>query len=147
MTVYSFHQRHVEAVRSKLHTELVDYFVQLEHQRQLWYFTLGVTSHANSRSFTLPQAEQLVAHFAEHFGIRQANIEAAIAFNPTRLRNTTGKDKVIRLRKKSVSDESFDEQLFEFFHLVKGKLLEYRQALELVLTLVDTYPATRRLIA
>ena len=146
MLVHSLEEKRFEATKGKVHLELVDYFVNLDEQRKLWYFTVAVNSNAKSHNFSQPQAEQLIDDLSKNYDIRRPNIESAVAFNPFRSLDLKKKQKVIMLKKGGLLNELFQDQLGELYRLIKGKLLEYRQALELTLILLDNYPAASRLI-
>lgn len=146
MTVYALEQRRFEAAKQKVHQELVGYFVNLEQQRQLWYFALAVNNDARARHYTASQAENLLATLASHFDIRQNHIEAAKAFAPSRSQAETGPQKIIPLRKNTLMANGFEDQLATFYELMHLKVLEFRQALALVLVLLENYPALKRAI-
>lgn len=146
MLVHSLEQKRFEATKEKAHLELVNYFVNLEDQHKLWYFTVAVHSNAKSHHYTQPQAEKLIGDLSKTYDICMPNIESAVAFNPFRSLDFMKKQKVIMFKKSGLLNDLFEEQLGELYRLIKGKLLEYRQALELTLVLLDNYPTARRLI-
>lgn len=151
MAVHSLEKKRFEVTKKKVHNELVDYFVNLDEQRKLWYFTLAVNNNARGHNFSLPQAERLIDELVRSYGIRRVNIEAAIAFNPVRSSTTasiTGeKQKLIRFRKGSLLGELFEDHINDLYGLIQRKILEFRQALELVLVLLQNYPSAGRAIA
>jgi hypothetical protein len=144
--MHSLEQKRFETTKEKVHVELVNYFVNLDEQHKLWYFTVAVNSNAKSHHFTQPQAEKLIDDLSKNYDIRRSNIELAVAFNPCCSLDLNKKQKVIMFNKIGLLSDIFEEQLSELYRLIKGKLLEYRQALELTLVLLDNYPAARRLI-
>lgn len=146
MAVHSLEQKRFESEKEQVRLGLVDYFVNLEEQRKLWYFTVAINSSARSHNFTQLQAEKLVDDLSTTYDIRRPNIQSAVAFNPFRSLNLKKKQKVFPLKKTGLFNERFEEQLGELYQLITGKLLEYRQALELTLVLLDNYPAAGRLI-
>lgn len=146
MSVHSLEEKRFEATKEKAHIELVNYFVNLDEQRKLWYFTVAVNSSAKSQYFSQPQAEKLIGDLSKNYDIRRPNIESAVAFNPCFFLDLKKKQKVITLKKSGFLNDFFENHLGELYRLIKGKLLEYRQALELILVLLDNYPAARRLI-
>lgn len=147
MLVHSLEQKRFEAAKKKEQGKLVDYFVNLNEQRNLWYFTDAVNSNAKSRNYTQPQAEKLIDDLAKNYDIRRPHIESAIAFNPSCSLDLKKKQKVVIFKKSGLLNDIFQDQLGELYRLIKGKLLEYRQALELTLVLLNNYPAAKRLIA
>lgn len=146
MTVHCLQQKRFAAAKNKVHIELVHYYVNLEQERRLWYFSTSIRSYACEHYFTVSQAEQLVGKLSSYYGIRKANIETAVAFLSHGHFKTKG-NKVFRFRDEYMSSEHFEEQLFVLDHLVQEHLLEYRQALDLVLNILDNYPAARRVFA
>lgn len=146
MTVHILHQKQFAVAKNKVHTELVHYFVNLEEERRLWYFSASVCSHAREHDFTISQAEQLITNLSNHYGITKVNIETAVAFVPLGRYKTEG-NKVFQLNSKCISNESFEEQLFVLYLLMQEHLLEYRQALDLVLNILDNYPTAMRVFA
>ncbi len=145
MTVHILQQKQFANAKNKVQTELVHYYINLEEERRLWYFSASVCSHAREHYFTISQAEQLVRNLSNHYGIKRANIEAAIAFVPLG-RYKTEENKLFRLRSKNMTNKSFEEQLYTLDLLMQQHLLEYRQALDLVLNILSNYPAARRVI-
>lgn len=139
MSVICLQERRFASEKQKVHSELVDYFVNLEEQRRLWYLTVAIRSQALGRQFTTSQAEELVRHLTRQYGIRRANIEAALAFHSFAYLNRGGNPKVVRLQNHPLSDEQFDEQISVLHDLFLKKILEYRQALELVVLLITHY--------
>jgi|GEM_PF-2981922 len=146
MSVHSLEQKRFETAKEKAHLELVDYFVNLDQQRKLWYFTVAINSNAKSHHFTQSQAEKLIDDLSKNYDIRRPNIEWAVAYTPCCSFDLNQEQKVVRLEKSGLLSELFETQLGELYRLIKEKLLEYRQALELTLVLLNNYPAAKRLI-
>jgi hypothetical protein len=144
MAVLSMQQRRFEAEKEIVHKELVNYFVSLDSQRKLWYFTLAINLNANSQKFSLSQAENLVGELAREFDIRRIHIEMAIAFATTPFKNLKKSQNVIPLVRGRISEETFEDQVLQLRYLIEGKILEFRQALDLTLILLDNYPAALR---
>ncbi len=144
MTIYSLQQKRFEAAKQKVHSQLVDYFVDLEEQRRLWYFTLTVNNNARAHQFTQPQAEELLAGLKQSYDIRRANLESARAFDPCRKPLSEKEDKILKFQKGGVAISAFEEYLGTMFDLIRNKLLEFRQALSLALVLLDNYPGAQR---
>ena len=146
MSVHCLREKRFESAKEKVHLELVNYFVNLDEQRRLWYFTLAIRSHAQGHHFSLTQAEQLVGYLAGHCGIGKANIESALAFNCFISHRTSEKQKIVRLEKGNIPNDDFEEQISVLYSLLQEKSLEYRQALELVLIVLNHYPTSRRVL-
>lgn len=144
--MYSLQEKRFEYDKKEVHRELVNYFVDLGSQKRLWHFTLATKSFVDSRHFTNRQAGQFVERLVEHYGITRANIEAAYAFTPFRTRPKIEKTKVIQLNRTSMPNDDFEEHLATLDSLINETILEFRQALELVLMLLDQYPGNDRKI-
>jgi len=146
MGVYALEQRRFEAAKQKVHLELVDYFVNLDQQKKLWYFTVAVNGNARANHFSLNQAEKLVDSLVCNYTITSSHIEAAVAFDPTRSAKFMEELKIVPLCKGGLLDSIFTEQLGTLYELMSLQILEFRQALSLVLVLLENYPVLRRAI-
>ncbi len=147
MKVYNLQKKRIASEKEKVHLELVDYFVNLDAQHKLWHFTIAINLHAQGHHFTAAQAEELVEHLAGHFGIRMANVESALAFSAYCRNKKSGRQNLIRFEKSGVSDDQFEMQIDVLYTLLQNKIMEYRQAIELVIRIIDYYPDIREFLA
>ena len=141
MSISYLDEKRSRAAKEKIHLELVDYFARLNSEQRSWCFMRAIMSCAQSQRFTQVQAERLITYLSCHYGIREANIDTALTFNA--FPHTGGKKspEVIRLKRDCVADDAFEQQMRELEGLCLEKCLEYWQALELTVLILNHYPA------
>ncbi len=140
MSISYLDEKRFEAAKKKVHLALVNYFARLNSERRLWCFTLVIRSHVQSQRFTHAQAEQLISYLSHHYGIREANIDTALAFKAFPSLDGKKNQNIIRLKRDCLSDEAFEKQMCELDVLRLEKCLEYWQALKLTILILNHYP-------
>jgi hypothetical protein len=146
MGVICLQEKRLASDKEKVHREMVDYFVNLDEERKLWYFTLAIRSHILRHDFTATQAESLVRNLTRKYGIRQASIETALAFKAFSCGDKKRTSKIVSFYNRGLSEEEFEEKLFALDNLFLGKIMEYRQALELVVMILNHYSDCRKVV-
>ncbi len=146
MNIYSLHEKRYEHAKERVQEELTDYFVDLDRQQKLWYFVVALKGHAQRYDFTTNQADHLAARLSNYFAIIQANVDAARAFSSSRSNVEKDKNKTIPLNHSCLSEEAFSEHLATLDSLLYEGTLEYRQAMELLLVLLEHYSHCQRKI-
>lgn len=144
METYNLQQRRYASAKRMVYSELVNYFVNLDDQRKLWYFSLAIRHHSQNLHFTVEQAEKLAEHLVVHFGIRMANVESALEFRAYGYKKANNGQNIIRFVKPSVSEDQFKMQIDTLYNLLQNKTIEFQQALEMVISILNYYPSTNR---
>jgi hypothetical protein len=147
MGAYSLYEKRFETAKKKVHGELVNYFVDIEEQKNLWHFTLAIRSLVTSRDLTNHQARSLTGQLVDIFSITRANIEAARMFMPFQKQSDVEKSNIVQLKKVGISDIKFEDHLdtLEFFFY--ERTFQYRQGLDMLLLVLSYYPDCEKMIA
>jgi len=143
MKTYDLQQKRFASEKKKIHSELTNYFVNLDAQHKLWYFSLAIRQHSQSLHFTVEQAEKVVEHLVGHFGIRMANVESALEFRAYDYKKSNGQN-IIRFEKPGISEDQYEMQIDALYDLLQNKTIEFQDAFEMVVLIVNYYPVTKR---
>lgn len=100
----------------------------------------SIRFQVQGRYFTHLQAKRLISYLSRHYGIRRANIDAALAFKA--FSNIRGKKnaKLLRFKRDCISNGEFRQRMDELEDLGLEKHLQYWQALELTVLILNHYP-------
>jgi hypothetical protein len=140
MSMANLDEKRIQATKKKVHLELVDYFTRLNSEQRLWYVMMSIRFQAQGRYFTHLQAKRLVSYLSRHYGIRRANIDAALSFKAFSDIRGQKNAKILRFKRDCISDEKFEQRMDELEDLRLEKHLEYWQALELTVLMLNHYP-------
>lgn len=146
MSISNLNEKRVQVAKQKVHLQLVNYFTRLNSEQRLWYFMLAIKFYGQSQYFTQAQAKRLILYLSRHFGIREANIETALAFKGFTHLGGKKDPKIMRLKRDCISDDEFEERMYELDGLRLEKCLEYWQALELTVLILNHYPGCAKKI-
>ncbi|ACN16987.1 hypothetical protein HRM2_39290 [Desulforapulum autotrophicum HRM2] len=140
MSMTNLNEKRFQAAKEKIHLELVNYFTRLNCEQRVWDFMTSIRFQAQGRYFTHLQAKRLISYLSRHYGIRRANINTALAFKAFSDIRDKKNAKILRLKRDCIPDEEFEQQMCELEDLRLEKHLEYWQALELTVLILDHYP-------
>lgn len=143
MKTYDLQQKRFASDKKKVHSELTNYFVNLDAQHKLLYFRLAIRQHSQSLHFTVEQAGKLVEKLIGHFGIRLANVESAIEFRAYYYKKSNDHN-IIRFEKPGLTEDQYEMQIDALYDLIQNKTMEFQDALEMVVLLLNHYPVTKR---
>lgn len=146
MSISYLDDKRFEVAKKKIHLELFNYFTRLNSERRLWCFTRAIRSLAQSRRFTHAQAERLTAYLSRHYGIRKANINTALAFNAFPYLGDKKSQNIIQFKRDCLSNDAFEQRMGELDGLRLEESLEFWQALELTVLILNYYPGCIRRI-
>jgi hypothetical protein len=141
---FTDHARKKEEKRN--HDQLVDYFCKNITQTSAWVLLLSITNNVKQKTFSNEYAQEIVKILCTEYGIRASAIQYCRSFSsaPSLLERTKASN-VIQLTFKKVCHTTNNERLmYELRTAIQDKTIEYRQVLDLVITIIENYPDTEK---
>jgi hypothetical protein len=130
----------------KNHDQLVCYFCQNITQTSAWMLLLSITNNVKQRTFSNKDAKEIVKILCTEFGIRASGIQYCRTFSSApSLQEATKASNVIKFAFKKVCHTTNNERLISELRIaIQDKTIEYRQVLDLVITIIENYPDTEK---
>ena len=142
MTTYSLKEKQLERAKKKVHNEMVGYFVNLDNEQKLYQFISMTRGHCRDNFFSLPQVEEFVYRLTGLYTITRNHLHAGLAADTLACRREEVDDKkVIRLNKATMDSDMFDDHMGLLDELYFSRTLQFREAVELVVIILDNYPS------
>jgi hypothetical protein len=141
---FSDHVRKKE--EEKNYNQLVRFFCENITQTSTWMLILSVTNKIKQKNFSKTDAEKIVTILCSEFGIRAPEIQYSQTFSSAcAIQRTTKYSNVIEFKRKEIGPTTNNHRLvYELGSALQEKTIEYRQALELVITVLEYYPDTQK---
>jgi hypothetical protein len=126
----------------KNYDQLVEFFCHNITQTSAWMLVLSITNNVRQRAFSNRDAEEMVKILCTGFGIRASGIQYFRTFSSaSSLQEASKASNVIQFASKKEGHKTNNERLiYELRHALQTKIIEYYQALDLVIKLIENYP-------
>ncbi len=138
----------VDQVRRKTEKEnydlLVGFFCKNITQTSAWMLIISITNNVQQMIFSNNDANEIAKILCSEFGIRACEIQYCRTFSSApSLQEASNASSVIKFPFKKDWHKTNNERLIhELRTAVQEKTIEYRQALDLVIKLLENYPDT-----
>lgn len=141
---FAEHARKREGKRN--YDELVKFFCENISQTTTWTLILSIANNVRQLTFSSTDANEMVKTLCREFGIKASAIQYFKTFSspPFRQASANGAN-VIRFTSKKAGHETNNERLIHELHFaIRERTIEYRQALDLVMKIIESYPETKK---
>ena len=141
---FTDHARKKEEKRT--HDQLVNYFCKNITQTSAWRLLLSITNNVTQKTFSNKDAQEIVKILCTEFGIRASGIQYCRTFSSApSLQERTKASNVIKFAfKKDCHTTNNERLMYELRTAIQDKTIEYRQVLDLVITIIENYPDTEK---
>ena len=141
---FTDHARKKEEKRN--HDLLVEYFCKNITQTSAWMLLLSITNNVKQRTFSNKDAQEIAKILCTEFDIRASAIQYFRTFSSApSLQKETKASNVIKFAFKKCCHTTNNERLmYELRTAIQDNTIEYRQVLDLVITIIENYPDTEK---
>lgn len=124
--------------------QLVGYFCKNLSEASTWRLIVSLTNNVQQGLFSNSEAKELVEILGTEFGIRTTDIQYLNTFSSdSHQQDKIASSKVIQFSSKQKKNKANKERLFsELSSALQERVIEYRQALDLVSKIIESYPDT-----
>lgn len=144
--IASFADHAIKKEEKKHYDQLVSFFCDNITQTATWMLIVSITNNVKQKNFSNKDAEEMAKILCTEFGIRPSAIQYFKTFSRTpSLQETTNSANVINLSVQKVCHKTNSKKLIsELRSAIQEKTIEYRQALDLAITIIEHYPDAER---
>jgi|GEM_PF-6022285 len=135
-------------LEKKNHDQLVVFFCKNIEETSTWTLLLSITNNVEQLAFSNKDANELVETLCSQFGIRTSEIEYFRTFTSAPPpRPAPRASNVIPFALKNDCRTTNNKRLlYELHAALQAKNIEHRQALGLVIKIIENYPDTEKLL-
>ncbi len=145
MTAYSLRRKQIETAKKKAHKEMVSYFINLNNEQKLYQVISVIKGHCRDNYFSLPQVEELVYRLTSLYSITRNHLHAGLAADTLACRrDEVINKKVVQLNKVTMANDMFENHVSLLDELYFNRILQFREAVELVIIILDNYPSAMK---
>jgi hypothetical protein len=132
----------------KDYDKLVGFYCKNITQTSTWMLILSISNNIQQKTFSNQDAKEMAKILCSEFGVRASGIQYFKTFSSApSLQEATKVSNVIKLTIKKVCHKTNNERLiYELRSAIQDKTIEYRQALELAIKIMENYPDTEKLL-
>jgi len=129
----------------KNYDQLVNFFCKNITQTTTWMLILSITNNIKQKNFSNKDANKIIKILCSEFGIRTSGMQYFKTFSSApSLQETPKTSNVIKFTGKKVCHKTnTNDLIFKLRSAIQDKTIEYRQALELAIQIIEIYPDTK----
>jgi hypothetical protein len=130
----------------KHYDKLVGFYCKNITQTSTWMLILSISNNIKQKTFSNQDAKEMAKILCSEFGVRASGIQYFKTFSSApSLQEATKVSNVIKFTIKNHKTNN-ERLIYELRSAIQDKTIEYRQALELAIKIMENYPDTEKLL-